>query len=86
MTEADFQLTVTCVTAIAGAYAAYYGQKNHAVGQANAVKLNAVQETSNGTAHALAANLASNQSKNEDIIRSLAASTIPGTPPTAPPP
>jgi hypothetical protein len=68
------------VIGVAAAVAAYYGYKNHNVGQSNATKLvavqnsvAAVQESTNGTQHILAANLADSQQKNENLLRSIAA-------------
>jgi hypothetical protein len=85
MTEADYQLTVTTVgtvlVAITGTVTAVFGYRNHQVATETKAAINEVQQTTNGTQHALASNLATSQAANEAIIRQLAASTIPPVPP-----
>jgi hypothetical protein len=84
MTEADYQLTIQCVTAVAGAIAAFYGVRNHQQAKSNGQAIAQVQETTNGTQHALASNLAINQNADSSVIRDLARSTIPPITPTPP--
>lgn len=85
MTEADYQLTVTSITAIVvavtGSVTAYFGYRNHVQGQTNEAKISAVQTTVDGATHALASNLAASQAKNEEVIRTLASATLPQPPP-----
>jgi hypothetical protein len=76
-------LVLQAIIGVAAAVAAYYGYKNHGVGQSNAVKLDEVKVATNGTNTALASSLATTQGKNEDLIRTLAASNIP-LPPSTP--
>lgn len=79
--QSNLSLLLIAINSIAAAVAAYYGFRNHQIGQTNAAKIDAVQVTQNGTTHALAGNLAIEQAKNSDLIRTLAANTIPATPP-----
>ena len=55
MTEADFQLLGTSLTAIVvavtGSVTSYYGYRNHALGQANAAKIDKVQATAERTSN-----------------------------------
>ena len=82
-TQGIVSLVLQAVIGVAAAVAAYYGYRNHALGQTNAAKIDQVQKTTDGAASTLAATLTSSQTKNEDLIRSLAATNLP--PPTAPP-
>ena len=90
MTEADYQLTVTSVVAIAssiaaiaGSVAAIFGVKNHAVGQTNADKIDQVQKATDGSAHTLAAAAADMTKQNADAIRMLATGTTVQSPPAS---
>lgn len=80
MTEADYQLTITSVTAIVvavtGTLSAKYASQAHKQGQTNEAKIDAVQTKVDGTATKLADNLAETQKANEQVIRTIAASTI----------
>lgn len=86
MTEADYQLTVTSVTAIVvavtGTLSAMYAAQSHKQGQANAAAIAEVKTATDGTNHTLAANLAQSQSANEEVLRTIAASTVTPKPPT----
>lgn len=81
MTEADTELIVSSLTAIVvaitGSVTAYYGYRNHALGQVNSNKLDVVQQATGGAAHTLA-------SKNDDLIRSFVAGAT-GAPVSLPP-
>jgi len=80
-TESLISLGLQAVIGVAAAVAAYYGYRNHQVGTNNSAKIDKVQATTDGAAHALASNLATSQAANEDVIRALAASTITPKPP-----
>jgi hypothetical protein len=85
MTEADFQLTVSAITpivvAVCGTITAVYAAQAHQQGQVNAAKIDAVKETVDGSAHALASNLQTQSNLQADTIRTLAANTLTTKPP-----
>ena len=86
-----YAITFQTIAAVAAAVAAVYGVRNHLTGQDNkqsivavGTKVDAVQESTDGTQHKLAESLATTTEQNNDLARKIAASTLLQSPPTAP--